>query len=73
MERDNGREKCDGFSGTCIKDTGQNQRRVGSRVGGGDGWSGGVVGKKWTQLYLNNSKKRKKEKKIGNSKSDVLL
>ena len=42
---------------------GQSQR--GGRINGRkwDGWSGGVVGKKWTQLYLNNSKKRKKKRK----------
>ena len=33
---------------------------LGSRVGGGDGWGGGgVVGRKWRQLYLNNNKKMK--------------
>ena len=34
-------EKGRRLSGTCIKDTGQSQRRVRSRVGGGDGWGGG--------------------------------
>ena len=31
------------FSGTTIKDTGQNQGGVGSGEGGGDGWDGGKM------------------------------
>ena len=32
---------------------------VGWRVGGGDGWGKGVVVRgKWSQLYLNNNKKK---------------
>ena len=35
---------------------------VGSRVGGRDGWLGGVVRGKWRQLYLNNNKKLKEQR-----------
>ena len=43
----------------------QSQRRVGSRVGGGDGWGGGgVVDGKWRQRYLSKTKKMKKKKFI---------
>ena len=35
---------------------GQNQREIGWRVGGGDGWGGGSGGgAEWRQLYLNNN------------------
>ena len=51
-----------GHQGTCIKDTWTKPK--GSRVGGGDSWSRGVVGVKWRQLYLNNNKKRLKISKI---------
>ena len=52
------RGKGEGFSGTYIKDTWTKPMGVGSRVGGGDGWDGGVVRGKWRQLYLNNNKKK---------------
>ena len=49
--------------GTCIKDPGQSQRRVGLRVGGGGGWGGGSGDRKMEttlleQLYLNDSLKK---------------
>ena len=34
------REKGEGLSGTCIKDTWTKPKGTGSRVGSGDGWGG---------------------------------
>ena len=42
-ERDNGGKKGKGHQGTCIKDTWRKPMGVGSRVGGRDGWGGGVL------------------------------
>ena len=49
------------FSGTCIQDTWTKPKR-GRIKGGKRGWLGWgeVVRRKWRQLYLNNSKKKKK-------------
>ena len=61
MGGDNG-SKGEGFSGTYIKDTWTKPKR--GRIKGGKwGWlgSGGVVGGKWRQLFLNNDKKIFKE------------
>ena len=55
--------KWKGFSGTCIKDPWTKPK--GGRIEGGSwGWlgSGGVVGRKWRQLYLNNKFKKLKNK-----------
>ena len=58
---DNGGKKGKGHQGTCIKDPWKKPK--GDRIEGGRwgrlGW-GGVMGRKWIQLYLNNNKKREK-------------
>ena len=46
MGGDNGGVE-EGFSGTSIKDTWTKPERVGSKVGGGEGWSGGSGRAKW--------------------------
>ena len=51
--------KWTGHQGTCINNTWTKLKEVVMRVGGGDGWGGGIVGWKWRQLYFNNSKKKK--------------
>ena len=62
MGGNNGGEKGKGFQEHLQRRHGQNQKGVGSRMGGGDGWSwGGMVRGKWRQLYLNNNKKLKKK------------
>ena len=53
-----------GFSGTCIKHTGQNQRGGESRVGGGDGWGEGSGGEKMETPVLEQQLKKKREKNI---------
>ena len=60
-QRGNGGKQGKGHQGTYIKDTWTNPKGVGSRVGGGEGWSwGGIVREKWRQLYLNNNLKKEK-------------
>ena len=55
--------KGEGFSGTTIKDT-WTKPKVGRIKGGKWGWLGwgGVVGGEWRKLYLNNNKKKLKNK-----------
>ena len=59
-----GAGKEEGFSGTSIKDTWTKPRGVGSRVGGGDGWSEGEWwggnGENYTSTTIKKVKKRKK-------------
>ena len=58
-----------GHQGTYIKDTWTKPK--GGRIEGGRwgmGGVGGVVGRKWRQLYLNNNKKSLKKKKTNKQK-----
>ena len=52
------------MSGTCVKDT-RTKPKEGTIKGEKLGWLGWgeMVGREWRQLYLNNNKKKEREKK----------
>ena len=52
------------MSGTCIKDKWAKPKRVASRVGGGDGWGGGIGGGKMETIVLEQQQQKgfKKDK-----------